>query len=93
MIKLLSNATLAFDRGEKDAQGNLIQAITKVGFCEVPDWAAENDYFKKAVSANVISVVNASVSDDAAAKAVNRVTELEAEVAALKAEKAKRKSR
>lgn len=90
MVKVLANACLAFDRGEKDGSGNLIRVATTIGFCELPDWAAETDYFKSAVEAKIINVVTQK-SEEATLADVERIKQLEAEVAALKAEKAVKK--
>jgi hypothetical protein len=82
MIKVLANKVLAFDRNEKTKTGELIQEKTKIGFCSLPDWVGETDYFKLAVGDKSLSVVSmdTSVTDQ------QKIADLEKEVADLKSQ-------
>lgn len=80
MIKVLADKTLQFDRGEKDSKGALIVEKTKIGFCSLPDWVAETDYYKLAVAEGSIKPISSdtSVSDQ------QKIADLEKQVADLK---------
>lgn len=86
MIKVLANRCLAFDRGERNASGALIREKTTIGFCSLPDWVGETDYFKAAIKDGSLQMVSqtSSVSD------AERIAQLEKQLAEekLKTEKA-----
>ncbi|TGE35881.1 hypothetical protein E4K67_22455 [Desulfosporosinus fructosivorans] len=82
-IKVLANKVLAFDRGEKDAKGNLKTVRTNIGFCELPDWAAETDYFKLATIDGSVKSFTSPGESEAVLKEQEKLAALKAEVAAL----------
>ena len=80
MVKVLSNRVLAFDGNDRDAKGNIIRVKTVIGFCTLPDWVAETDYFKAAIKDKSLQLVSTetSVSDQ------QRIADLEKELAEIK---------
>ena len=80
MLRVLSDKVLKFDRGERDNMGNVIAVKTKIGFCQLPEWVQETEFFKLAVKDGCIKVVG--VDGDAQNA---RIAELEAELADMKA--------
>ena len=82
-IKILANKVLAFDRGERDKEGQLIKEKTKIGFCELPGWVAETDYFKLAVSDGSIKSFTSSSEDETVLKGQERLAAIKAEIAEL----------
>lgn len=87
MIKVLADKILAFDRGEKDKKGHLVTVKTKIGFCELPDWAAETDYFKAAIAEGSLKPFQSSGDSEAVLKAQEKLTALKAEIADLEEKK------
>lgn len=83
MIKVLANKVLAFDRGEKDKDGRLMTVTTKIGFCELPDWVGETDYFKAASADGSLKAFVSSADSEAVLKEQERLEAIRAEVAAL----------
>lgn len=84
MIKVLADAVLAFDRGERDRDGRLIRVKTKIGFSELPDWVEDTEYFKMAVASGVLKPFNSS----AESRDMERHEALKKEIAALEEKKA-----
>jgi hypothetical protein len=64
MIKVLSDKVFAFDRGEKNAKGQLIRYKTVIGFCELPDWVADTDLFKLATKEGSLKPFSDSSKDE-----------------------------
>ena len=83
MIKVLADKVLAFDRGEKDGDGQVVRVTTKIGFCELPDWVAETDYFKLATLDGSVKSFISSRDDEAVLKDQEKAAALKAEIAAL----------
>lgn len=83
MVKVLANKVLAFDRGEKNEKGNLIREKTKVGFCELPDWAQETDLFKAAIVDKSILAVGQSSESESVLKEQEKLAVLQDQVKAL----------
>lgn len=83
MIKVLADKVLAFDRGERNGDGVLVVAKTKVGFCELPDWAAKTDYFKAAVADGSIKAFQEASESENVLKEQEKLAALKAEIAAL----------
>jgi hypothetical protein len=84
MIKVLADKILAFDRGEKDSHGNLIRVKTKIGFCELPAWVAETDYFKAAVAEKSLKPFVSSGESEEVLKEQEKLAALKAENEELK---------
>ncbi len=82
MIKVLADRCLSFDRGEKDNSGRLITAKTTIGFCELPDWVADDDYFKMAKKAGILKPFTASGESEAVLKESERLAAIRAEIKA-----------
>jgi hypothetical protein len=87
MLKLMANKVLAFTQGEKDAKGRLIKVKTKVGFCTLPDWVEQDDYYKLAISDGSITSFTASADDENVLKAQQRLAALKEEIKALEEKK------
>lgn len=68
MIKVLADKCLAFDRGEKDKHGALIQSKTKIGFNELPDWVEHTAYFKAAVKEGSLKPFKSSTDSETVLK-------------------------
>ena len=83
MIKVLADRVLAFDNGEKDKTGRLIQVTTTIGFCELPDWVEEHDYFKMAKKDGIIKPFKDTSRSEDTLKEMERKQALEAEIKAL----------
>ena len=83
MLKLMANKVLAFTQGEKDAKGRLIKVKTKVGFCTLPDWVEQDDYYKLAISDGSITSFTSSADDENVLKAQERLAALKEEIKAL----------
>ena len=83
MLKLMANKVLAFTQGEIDAKGRLIKVKTKVGFCTLPDWVEQDDYYKLAISDGSITSFTASADDENVLKAQERLAALKEEIKAL----------
>ena len=83
MIKVLADKVLAFDRGEKNREGQLIKVKTNIGFCELPDWVAETDYFKAATADGSLKAFTSPGESEAVLKEQEKLAVLKAEVAAM----------
>ena len=83
MIKVLANKALAFTRGEKDSKGYNIRVITTVGFCELPDWAAQTPYFEAAVADKSLIVVTSSSDSENVLKEQEKLAVIKAEIAEM----------
>ena len=85
MIKVLADKVLQFDRGEKTSEGKLIVEKTKIGFCSLPDWVGETEYYQLAVKEGSIKPISSdtSVSDQ------QKIADLEKQVAELKLQQQK----
>jgi len=82
-IKVLADKILAFDRGEKDREGQLIKVKTKIGFCELPDWVEKTDYFKLATADGSLKAFTSPGESEAVLKEQEKLAALKAEVFAL----------
>lgn len=85
-MKVLANKVLAFNNGELNSKGELVEYKTKVGFCELPDWVAQTEYFKLATLDGSIKAFE-STTDKAMEEAKKKDEEIErlkAEIEALK---------
>ena len=80
MIRVLADKTLQFDRGEKTSDGRLIVEKTKIGFCSLPDWVGETEYYQLAVKEGSIKPISA----DTAVSDQQKIADLEKQVAELK---------
>jgi hypothetical protein len=87
MLKLLANKILAFTQGEKDAKGQLIKEKTKIGFCTLPNWVENDDYYKMAVRDGSIKPFISSADDENVLKAQERLASLQDEIKALEEKK------
>ena len=74
MIKVLANALLEFANGEEKVK-------TSIGFCTLPDWVAETQYYKTAVLYGQINPV-----EDSSPKAQEEMLKQQENIEALKAE-------
>ena len=83
MIKVLADKVLAFDRGEKNGDGQVVSVKTNIGFCELPDWVAETDYFKAATKDGSLKAFTQPGEPEAVLKQQEKLAALKAEVAAL----------
>lgn len=83
MIKVLADQVLAFDNGEKDRTGKLIQVKTTIGFCELPDWVEDHEYFQMAKKAGIIKPFKDSSRSEDVLKDMERKQALEAEIKEL----------
>ena len=82
-IKVLADKVLAFDRGERDREGQLIRVKTKIGFCELPDWVEGTDYFKAATADGSLKAFTSTGESEAVLKEQEKLAALKAEVAAM----------
>lgn len=82
-IKVLANKVLAFDRGEKNSEGQLKTVKTNIGFCELPDWVAETDYFKMATADGSLKAFTSPGEPEVVLKEQEKLAALKAEVAAM----------
>ena len=82
-IKVLADKILAFDRGEKDREGQLIKVKTKIGFCELPDWVEKTDYYKLATADGSLKAFTSPGESEAVLKEQEKLAALKAEVAAM----------
>lgn len=82
-IKVLADKVLAFDRGEKDREGQLIRVKTNIGFCELPDWVAKTDYFKAATADGSLKAFTSPGEPEALLKAQEKLAALNAEIFAM----------
>jgi hypothetical protein len=82
-IKVLADKCLAFDRGEKDGQGKLVRAITKIGFNELPDWVEGTDYYKAAVNEGSLKPFGSSGESETVQKEQEKLQALKDEIKAL----------
>lgn len=83
MIKVLANKVLAFDRGEKDREGQLKKVKTNIGFCELPDWVAQTDYFKAATADGSLKAFTSPGESEAVLKAQEKLAAINAEIFAM----------
>jgi hypothetical protein len=83
MIKVLADKVLAFDRGEKDREGQLVRVKTNIGFCELPDWVAQTDYFKAATADGSLKAFTSPGESEAVLKEQEKLAAIKAEVAAM----------
>ena len=81
-VKVLANKILAFDQGEKDANGVLKTVRTNIGFCELPNWAAETDYFKLAESDGSITSFTSPGEPETVLKEQEKLAAIRAEIKA-----------
>jgi hypothetical protein len=85
-MKVLANKVLEFSNG-------IDTAITEIGFCSLPDWVADTDYFKMAVIDGSVKGFESS-SDKSMEEVLKKeenyqkqIEELKAELDTLKASK------
>lgn len=83
MIKVLADKVLGFHNGDLDSKGNLIIVKTKIGFCELPDWVAETDYFKAATKDGSLRPFESANSSEAVLKEQEKLQALRDEIKAL----------
>lgn len=83
MIKVLADKVLAFDRGEKNRDGQVMTVRTSIGFCELPDWVAETDYFKAATADGSLKAFTSPGESEAVLKEQEKLAAIKAEIAAL----------
>ena len=83
MLKVLADKVLAFNRGERDRDGQVVEVKTTVGFCELPDWVAETNYFKTASLDGSVKAFTSVSEGDQALKDQEKAADLRAEIAAL----------
>jgi len=86
-IKVLANKVLAFDQGEKNREGQVVSVKTNIGFCELPDWVAETDYFKAATLDGSLKAFTSPGEPEAVLKEQEKLAALKAEIAALEEQK------
>ena len=82
-IKVLADKVLAFDRGELNRDGQVVTERTKIGFCELPDWVAETDYFKAATADGSLKAFTSPGESEAVLKEQEKLAAIKAEIAAL----------
>lgn len=83
MIKVLADKVLAFDRGEKNGDGQVVSVKTNIGFCELPDWVAKTDYFKAATKDGSLKAFTSPSEPEAVLKEQEKLAAIRAEIAAL----------
>lgn len=89
MINLLADRVLEFERDRARTE----TAKTSIGFCSLPDWVAETDYFQLAKKAGIIKPFEGS-SDKAMENVLkekeyqDKIKELEARLAESEEQKA-----
>ena len=83
MIKVLADKVLAFDRGERDRDGQLIRVKTNIGFCELPDWVEKTDYFQAAIKDGSLKAFTSPGESEAVLKEQEKLAAIKAEVAAM----------
>jgi len=81
-IKVLADKVLAFDRGEKNDKGALKTVRTTIGFCELPDWTAETDYFKLAQADGSIKSFTSPGEPETVLKEQEKLAAIRAEIKA-----------
>jgi hypothetical protein len=88
MIKCLANRALEFSNG-------VDKAATKVGFCELPDWAAKTPYFKAALLDGSIKAFesNSDKANEDLLKDEEKAAKLKEEIAELEKKKASLESK
>lgn len=82
-IKVLADKVLAFDRGERNRNGQLVKEKTKVGFNELPDWVAQTDLFKAASKDGSLKEFTSSGESEAVLKEQEKLAAIKAEIAAM----------
>lgn len=82
-IKVLADKVLAFDRGEHDRNGVLIQERTKIGFNTLPAWVEKTDLYKAAVADGSLKSFNSSADSEAVLKEQEKLAALRDEIKAL----------
>jgi hypothetical protein len=87
MIRVLADKVLGFDNGEKDSHGNLKIHKTKIGFCELPDWVAKNEYYKKAIKDGSLKPFEKSSQSEEVLKGQEKLEALRQEIKALEEKK------
>ena len=83
MIKVLADKVLGFHNGELDKNGNLVIHKTKIGFCELPDWVEETQYYKAAINDGSLKPFQNSASDEEVLKEQEKLQALRDEIKAL----------
>jgi hypothetical protein len=75
MIKCLAEQVLSFKNGTE-------KASTKLGFCELPEWVGETEYFKMAVKQGLIRAFdgNNPKTAEETIKAAEKLAALNAEI-------------
>jgi hypothetical protein len=88
MIKCLANRALEFSNG-------VDKATTKVGFCELPDWAGKTPYFRAAILDGSIKAFdsNTDKANEDLLKDEERAAKLREEIAGLEEKKASLESK
>lgn len=76
MFKIFCEKSFAFDNGEKDKQGRIVEVKAPMGFNSVPDWVAKTDLYKLAVAEGSIKPYKAMGESEAVLKAAERETAL-----------------
>lgn len=82
-IKILADKVLAFDRGEKDRDGQVVTVRTSIGFCELPDWVAKTDYFKAATKDGSLKAFTAAGESENVLKEQEKLAAIRAEIKAM----------
>ena len=66
MIKVLASKALAFSNGQAEV-------VAKVGFCELPDWVEQTDYYKMAVDEGSLKPFKSSAESEEVLKEVEQI--------------------
>jgi len=82
-MKVLADKVLGFHNGELDKQGNLEIHRTTIGFCELPDWVAKDNYFKLAKADGSIKPFQNSASSEQVLKDQEKAQALKDEIKSL----------
>jgi len=87
MVKVLADKILGFHNGDVDKNGNLIIHKTKIGFCELPDWVEETNYYKAAITDGSLKPFQNSASSEEVLKEQEKLQAIKDEIKALEEKK------
>ena len=87
MIKVLADKILGFHNGDLDKNGNLVIHKTKIGFCELPDWVEETNYYKAAITDGSLKPFQNSASSEEVLKEQEKLQAIKDEIKALEEKK------
>lgn len=87
MIKVLADKVLGFSNGDRDKNGALVMVKTTIGFCELPDWVGETQYYKLALAEGSLKPFSSPGESEDVLKAQEKLQALQDEIKALEEKK------